>query len=141
MAFGVAACYRGPVLYPDGAEGAVMRDILQKWVHFYKAHRRTLIEPVVHLRRPDMQSWDGWLHVRPSGTAEVAVALLFNPTDRPLVDTVRLPLYYAGVSEPHVLLSIDEGSPQPFDVGRAYDVRVPVTLGAKSVTTVVVTRG
>ena len=21
--------------------------------------------PVVHLRRPDMQGWDGWLHVNP----------------------------------------------------------------------------
>ena len=29
------------------------------------AHIATLIQPVVHLRRPDMQGWDGWLHVNP----------------------------------------------------------------------------
>ena len=36
-------------------------------LHNCKAHRATLIQPVVHLRRPDMQGWDGWLHVNPFG--------------------------------------------------------------------------
>ena len=138
---GTAACYRGATLYGEGAAGAEMRAALIRWVTFYKAHRLTLIEPVVHLRRPDMQSWDGFVHVRPSGATEVAVAMLFNPTDRPLSPTVVLPLYYAGVGDAAtVLLSVDEGAPRAFAVGRAHDVHVPLTIEAKGVSTVVVTR-
>ena len=39
-----------------------------------------------------------------------------------------------------VLLSVDEGAPRAFAVGRAYDVHVPLTIEAKGVSTVVVTR-
>ena len=53
---GTAACYRGPTLWTEGTpEGAAAKAALAKWVSFYKAHRAILIEPVVHLRRPDMQ--------------------------------------------------------------------------------------
>ena len=40
---------------------------MTKWVSWYKAHRATLIHPIVHIRRADMQSWDGWLHINPFG--------------------------------------------------------------------------
>ena len=60
---GVAACYRGIKPY-DTPE---IQAILTKWITFYTAHRHTLIQPIVHIRRPDMQSWDGWLHVNPLG--------------------------------------------------------------------------
>ena len=56
---GVAACYRGSRPYSLPTEQAM----LTKWIGFYKAHRGSLIQPVVHIRRADMQSWDGWLHV------------------------------------------------------------------------------
>ena len=137
---GTAACYRGPVLYGDGAAGAAMRATLKRWVGFYKAHRLTLIEPVVHLRRPDMQSWDGWMHVRPDGATEVAVAMLFNPTDRWLNETIVLPLYYAGVDGTSVSVSVDESAFVTRAVGRGYDLRLEVALASRSVTTVVVRR-
>ena len=57
---GVAACYRGSRPYSMPAEKAM----LTKWIGFYKAHRGSLLQPIVHIRRADMQSWDGWLHVR-----------------------------------------------------------------------------
>ena len=137
---GTAACYRGPTLYADGASGAAMKATLIKWVSFYKSHRLTLIEPVVHLRRPDMQSWDGWMHVRPGGESEVAVAIIFNPTERAINQTVSLPLYYAGVDGSSVLLSVDEGDFAKRAVGRGYDVRLPVALAPTSITTMVVRR-
>lgn len=138
---GTAACYRGDTLYAEGAQGDAMKATLQKWVQFYKMHRRTIIEPVVHLRRPDMQSWDGWLHVHPRSTdPEVGVALIFNPTDRPIQTTVVLPLYYCGIEDPQVMLSINEGPSYQASVGRSYDVRVQLTLPAKGVVTVVVSR-
>jgi len=137
---GTAACYRGATLYSEGEAGEQMRATLKRWVGFYKAHRLTLIEPVIHLRRPDMQSWDGFLHVRPSGHAEVGLAMIFNPTSRPLNATVVLPLYYAGVEAAHVMLSINEGTPTEFTVSRSYKARVDLAIPAKGVATIVVSK-
>lgn len=90
---GVAACYRGARLY----DGPKSRAVLLKWTQFYQTHRAVLTKPVVHLRRPDMQDWDGWLHVHPFGKQEVGLAMIFNPTDEEVDTTIALPLYYAGV--------------------------------------------
>lgn len=100
---GVAACYRGRRPYLSDQ----IRAMVTKWIGFYKAHRGTLIQPIVHLRRPDLQGWDGWLHVNPfklggqksvkgSRCPEVGLAMLFNPTDITLTNqSVWLPLYVA----------------------------------------------
>eukprot|EP00948_MAST-09A_sp_MAST-9A-sp1_P000602 g602.t1 len=99
---GTAACYRGAQLFDNTTNaGQEMRNNIIKWVDFYKAHRQTIIRPVVHLRRPTVQSWDGWLHVNPSSsTNEVGVAMLFNPTQRHMTNIrIRIPLYYTGLSE------------------------------------------
>ena len=140
---GTAACYRGPTLYAKGPEGDSMKAKLKKWVAFYKAYRQTLIQPVVHLRRPDMQSWDGFLHVHPeAGEGEAnAVAMLFNPTERSLSVAALLPLYYAGVGEgPNVSLSVNGGPFEQHALGRGYDVILSVEMRARSVATVVVRR-
>jgi len=60
---GVAACYRGARPFTTPAIEAVVA----KWIGWYKAHRYTLVQPIIHLRRPDMQGWDGWIHVSPFG--------------------------------------------------------------------------
>ena len=120
-----------------------MKAKLKRWVLFYKAYRQTLIQPVVHLRRPDMQSWDGFLHVHPeAGEGEAnAVAMLFNPTERSLSVTALLPLYYAGVGEgPNVSLSVNGGPFEQHALGRGYDVILSVEMRARSVATVVVRR-
>ena len=57
---GVAACYRGWRLY----DSEHTRNVVIKWVSFFKKYRRILISDVVHVRRPDMQvAHDGILRV------------------------------------------------------------------------------
>ena len=51
MGYGVAACYRGNVLY----DGPKSQAIVKKWVSFFKQYRDILISDIVHVRRPDMQ--------------------------------------------------------------------------------------
>jgi len=48
---GVAACYRGWRLY----DSEQTRQVVVKWVSFFKKYRRILISDVIHVRRPDMQ--------------------------------------------------------------------------------------
>lgn len=77
---GVAACYRGDKPYASPE----VKAILIKWISFYKAHRLTMIQPIVHIRRPTMQSWDGWLHVNPFGYGQNNSTSCGKP-DRPTV--------------------------------------------------------
>ncbi len=51
LGYGVAACYRGPMLY-DTIE---TKAVVQKWVGFHKTYRDILTSDIVHVRRPDMQ--------------------------------------------------------------------------------------
>lgn len=136
---GVAACYRGDVLYDTNATRAVVI----KWVSFYRAHRRTLIQPVVHLRRPSMQGWDGWLHVNPFGYGsegrEVGVAMLFNPTDAPLATTISLPLYYTGLTDV-AFVSVDGGDFVKVPLDRMYRIALSISMDARSIHTVVINR-
>ena len=89
-----------------------------------------------------MQSWDGWLHVRAERApkAEVGVAVIFNPTARQLNATVALPLYYTGVEESAVELSVNEGAYAKHAVSRGYDAMVLLAMAPESVTTIVVRR-
>ena len=137
---GVAACYRGNILYDTNAT----RDVVSKWVTFYKAHRQTLIQPIIHLRRPTMQSWDGWLHVNPygygsSGGMEVGVALIFNPTDFSLNVSIALPLYYTGLTD-KVLLSVNDGPFDSYVLDRGYNALMSLSMPPRSIHTVVVHR-
>ena len=51
LGYGVAACYRGNVLY----DGPMSETLVKKWVSFYKLYRDILTSDIVHIRRPDLQ--------------------------------------------------------------------------------------
>lgn len=141
--------------YTSNASAAKMT----KWIGFYKAHRQTLIQPIVHIRRPDMQGWDGWVHVNPLGfgnterrrgchqngdrvcsdvmSNEVAVAMIFNPTDTELATVnISIPVYYAGL-ETTALVSVDDSTPITLSVSRDYHISVQITMPPRSAHTVV----
>jgi hypothetical protein len=129
---GVQACYRGPRLY-DCDE---TRDLVKKWVSFYKAHREVLDSDLIHLRRPDGRDWDGWLHVNPQGK-EKAMAFVYNPLDVDIEREIRLPLYYAGVKG-KVKVSVNSGIPTTMEVSRDCSITMKVKIAARSRTWVLV---
>eukprot|EP00746_Dinoflagellata_sp_MGD_P020930 gnl/MRDRNA2_/MRDRNA2_14879_c0_seq1.p1 gnl/MRDRNA2_/MRDRNA2_14879_c0~~gnl/MRDRNA2_/MRDRNA2_14879_c0_seq1.p1 ORF type:complete len:566 (-),score=92.93 gnl/MRDRNA2_/MRDRNA2_14879_c0_seq1:71-1666(-) len=137
---GTAACYRGAKLYEDETpSGENMKARLKKWVGFYKKYRQVLIQPVVHIRRPDMQSWDGWMHVHPSADSTVGVAMIFNPTDTTLSEEIFLNMYYTGLDET-VLVSVDSGPQTSVKIGRDYGVSIPLKMAATTIHTIVFNR-
>ena len=161
---GTAACYRGRRPYKDEPT----RAMVTKWVSWFRAHRATLIQPIVsrtdvsgiwaavsidakrsscgqvHIRRADMQGWDGWLHVNPfalgagnasnADHAEVGVAMLFNPTGSTLQVTVAVPVYYTGLTT-SALVSVDDGAAKPMAVERDFSVRLALTMAPRSIHT------
>ena len=131
---GVQACYRGPRLFDTEETKALVR----KWVEFYKRHRPILDSDIVHLRRPDGRDIDGILHVNPE-LPECGLAMIYNPTDHEVATALKLPLHYTGLSG-RAQISREDGPPQPFVLGAAGEASVPLRLGPRSITWLVVSR-
>jgi hypothetical protein len=139
---GVQACYRGPRLY-DTAE---TKAVVKKWVAFYKRYRVILDSDIIHVRRPDGKNIDCTMHVKPyclpphqdkREAQECALAMVYNPTDRDLTTTLKLPLYYTGLTD-KAMIREQEGETSEYKLDREYNVYVPVKIAAKTITWFVV---
>ncbi len=128
LSAGVQAVYRGVRLY-DTRE---TRDMLARWVAWYKRHREVLESDLVHLRRADARFLDGWLHVNPFGK-EKGLLALFNPLDKEVTETVTVPLYYTGLTDT-ALVSRGEEKPSPCKLDREYKIRLTATIPARGFT-------
>jgi hypothetical protein len=80
------------------------------------------------LRRPDARDWDGWLHVNPR-LGERALAILYNPLPKPIERRVRLPLYYAGLTDQAVVRRQD-GASERIELARDYCAELTVAIPA-----------
>ena len=133
MGAGIAACYRGFRLYDTPGTQAVVA----RWVGIYKAHRAIVTSDIVHIRRPDGQALDAFMHVN-YALPEKAFALVFNPTSAALNQTLVFPMYYSGLTTA-AAFSREGAPPVTYALARDYSVTFPVALAAQSVTWFVVT--
>ena len=90
------------------------REVVKKWVDFYKEYRQILDADIVHLRRPDGKSWDGIMHVDPEGE-EKGLIMLYNPGSEDINKSLTFDLYYTGLQE-QVMLSQEAGDFSPKDL-------------------------
>ena len=126
------ACYRGPRLYDTEETKAVVK----KWVDFYRKYRNILDSDIIHVRRPDGKNIDCMIHVNPQ-TKERALAMVYNPTDRKQTTTLKLPLYYTGLTD-RAMIREQEGEAVEYKLDREYNVYISVTMEPKSITWFVV---
>ena len=129
---GVIACYRGPRLF-DTEQTKI---IVKKWVDFYKKYRPILDSDLIHVRRPDGRSIDCVLHanaqINPCG-----LAMLYNPTRTVQRMTLKLPLYYTGLSE-IAKVREKEGESKCYKIDRYYNIEIPIEMEARSVSYLVI---
>jgi hypothetical protein len=124
LGLGVQACYRGPRLFDTDETKAVVK----RQVEFFKKYRGILESDLVHVRRADGRDLDCLLHVNPRLKPR-ALAMVFNPLERKVTKTVRLPLYYSGLTETASVRE-QEGPAKPYKLDRKYVIEVPVEVGA-----------
>ena len=129
---GVIACYRGPRLF----DTEQTKTVVKKWVDFYKKYRPILESDLIHVRRPDGRSIDCILHAN-SQTHPCGLAMLYNPTHTAQQTTLKLPLYYTGLSETAKIRE-KEGKPKQYNIDRNYNVEISIKMTAKSVTYLVI---
>jgi len=122
---GVQACYRGPQLY-DSPE---TKALVEKWVSFYKKHRRILDADIIHLRRADGRDYDAILHVDPQGE-EKGLLMVYNPLDEEIKRELYIPVYYTGL-ETKARIREKEGREDEYKISRDYFVRLTVTVPAR----------
>ena len=129
---GVMACYRGPRLYDTDETKAVVK----RWVDFYKKHREVLNADLLHLRRADGRDLDYLLHVNPTGK-EKGLLMVYNPLEKEVKKTLRIPLYYTGQTT-KASVSERDGKAKNFKLDREYKIELPVKIPGRGVTWFVV---
>ena len=129
---GVQACYRGPRLYDTEETKQTVKDIIA----WYKKYRDILNSDIIHLRRPDARDWDGMMHVNPQ-CREKALAVFYNPLSEQITRTIKLPLYYTGLTST-ARIREQEGKARRYTLDREYNVSLEVTIPANGYTWFVV---
>ncbi len=122
---GVQACYRGPRLYDTEPTKKLVVD----QIGHYKKYRNILNADIIHLRRPDGRTWDGFMHVDPD-LPEKGLIMLFNPTQKPIRERISIPLYYTGLSKV-ASISKEDKSPKIIELNREYQIELEVDIPAK----------
>ena len=125
---GVQACYRGPRLY----DTPQTKEMVTEVIRWYKKYRNILNSDIIHLRRPDARDWDGLMHVNPN-LKEKGFAMFYNPTDTVMVRTIKLPLYYSGLTQT-ARVREQEGKPVTYRLDRNYAIELKVTIPANGYT-------
>jgi hypothetical protein len=121
---GVQAAYRGHRIYDTDETKAMVKDSIA----VYKKYRSIFESPAVKIRRPDGRDFDGYVHVNPE-LCEKGMLVLFNPLDEEITRTIRVPLYYTGLTETAEFARFDT---EPFscELARDYTVTLTVTIPA-----------
>jgi hypothetical protein len=119
---GVQACYRGPRLY----DTEQTKDLVKKWVDFYKEYRDILDSDIIHVRRPDGRDIDCILHVNPQLKYK-GLAMVYNPLDREVKRQLKLPLYYTGLTRT-ARIREQHGKNKKYRLDREYNVEIPVAI-------------
>ena len=129
---GVQACYRGPRLY----DTEKTKQTVQKVVNWYKKYRYILNADIIHLRRADGRDWDGIMHVNPTLKTR-ALLVLYNPLRQKITRTIKLPLYYSGLTN-IARLKEKDGSARQYKLNRNYEIDLTFTLEPEGYTWMVI---
>lgn len=119
---GVQACYRGPRLY-DTEE---TKQVVAETIAWYKKYRLILNSGMVQLRRADGRDWDGFLHVNPS-LPQKGLLMLYNPTKEKIIRTIKIPLYYTGLTQTATITD-SNGLSAKYNLNRNYEINFNFTI-------------
>ena len=99
-------------------------------ISWYKKYRDILNADIIHLRRADGRDWDGILHVNPH-LKQKGFLLVFNPTTEKINRTIKVPLYYTGLSTVAQVKEKDSTKKQ-YQLNRNYEIELSFTLDPES---------
>ncbi|MDF2686767.1 MAG: hypothetical protein K0S55_1950, partial [Clostridia bacterium] len=122
MLAGVQAAYRGKRLY-DTEE---TKNMVKETVSLYKKYRNILESQIIHIRRPDGRSYDGYLHVNPH-IQNCGFLVLYNPSDCIICEDITIPLYYTGIND-KAIISLSDREPVIYPLDRNYNIKIRINI-------------
>ncbi len=125
---GVQACYRGPRLY----DTETTRQVVANTIKWYKQYREILSSDMIQLRRADGRDWDGFIHVNPS-LKQKGFVMLYNPSKEKITRTIKLPLYYTGLTK-SAILKDKTGDVKKYLLNRNYEIELNFSIEPDSYT-------
>ena len=125
---GVQACYRGPRLFDTDAT----KQVVLKYVGFYKKHRDILDSDIIHLRRADGREIDYFLHVNPL-LEEKGLLMIYNPKEVDVEKTLRIPLYYTGLIDKAAIFEGDSNAGSVYTLDKYDTVELPIRVPARGI--------
>ena len=128
FAFGVQACFRGPRLF-DCEETQV---VVKNNVDWFKKYREVLEADLIHGQRANGRDLDWMLHVNPSGQHR-GMLVVFNPEPTEMKETIRVPLYYTGLTET-ATIKVNGLSQQSIKLARDYSADIEVSVPGNGMT-------
>jgi hypothetical protein len=102
--------------------------MVKRVVDWYKKYRAILNSEIIHVRRPDGRDLDCMLHVNPD-LKEKGLAMVYNPTDKLIIKSFSLPLYYSGLTDV-AMIREGEGKPKKYKLDREYKVELEIEVPA-----------
>ncbi|MFT7487069.1 MAG: hypothetical protein ACI9F9_002928 [Candidatus Paceibacteria bacterium] len=124
LGLGVQAVYRGTRLFDSDAT----HDLVKDSVDWFIEHRDILESDIIHGRRADGRDLDWAVHVNPS-LEECGMLVVFNPLEREVTKTLRVPLYYTGL-EQTVSVSDANGESSLLSLARDFSIELEVKVPA-----------
>jgi hypothetical protein len=125
LAMGVQACYRGPRLYDTDRT----KEMVARWVAWFKEYRDILESDLVHGRRADGRDIDWMLHVNPD-LEHKGMLVVFNPLEESVERTISLNLCYTGLTE-KALVTEGDAPAKEYALDRDYSIELPVSVPPK----------
>ena len=119
---GAMTVVRGNRLY-DTSE---TKSMVEKWARWFRKYRPILTSDLIHITRPTGRGLDAMLHVNPELETR-GLAVVFNPTQRRIERELKVPLYYAGLTE-SVGVREREGPLHRRELDSRGTLQLPVTL-------------
>jgi len=82
------------------------KQVVKKWIDWFKQYRDILTSDIIHVSRPNGRDLDCMMHVNPF-IKNKGMVVVFNPTNKDIEKTLRLPLYYTGLKGKATVTSED----------------------------------
>ncbi len=122
IGMGIQSALRGPRLYDTDETKAMVTRV----VSWYKNYRNILESDIIHLRRADGRDIDYMMHVNPD-LKERGFLLVFNPTDEIITKTIKVPLYYTGLTD-QAKIREQEKTSEYYTLDRDYIIELEVRV-------------
>ena len=113
--------------------------MVKQRVDWFKQYRDILESDVIHGRRADGRDLDWMLHVNPA-LEEKGMLVVFNPLNEPVESTIRVNLYYTGLTET-ADIHAEGGDAESYELARDYTIDLPVQVPGGGMRWFVIRRG